>query len=232
MCASHPFPAPGPKAELEEGAVLSPRFGADGLITCVTTDAATGELLMVAHMNAEAIERTQATGQAHFWSRSRGQLWRKGETSGNGLTVVEMRVDCDQDALLLRVKPAGPACHTGRRSCFYRRVEADGSLTIGVTDHAQEALGDVVFLELPEAGRAVTAGEAVAVIESVKAASDIYAPISGEVLAVNEALADAPEQVNGEPYAAWFFKLQPSNPAELEALLDAAGYQAVCSADA
>ncbi|ALJ12928.1 phosphoribosyl-AMP cyclohydrolase [Sphingopyxis macrogoltabida] len=108
---------------------FSPRFDASGLVTAIVTDAATGTLLMVAHMNAEAIERTQATGQAHFWSRSRGQLWRKGETSGNGLTLVEMRVDCDQDALLLRVDPAGPACHTGRRSCFYRRVEADGRLT-------------------------------------------------------------------------------------------------------
>lgn len=106
-----------------------PRFDASGLVTAIVTDAATGTLLMVAHMNAEAIERTQATGQAHFWSRSRGQLWRKGETSGNGLTLVEMRVDCDQDALLLRVDPAGPACHTGRRSCFYRRVETDGRLT-------------------------------------------------------------------------------------------------------
>ncbi|ALH80411.1 phosphoribosyl-AMP cyclohydrolase [Sphingopyxis macrogoltabida] len=106
-----------------------PRFDASGLVTAIVTDAATGTLLMVAHMNAEAIERTQATGQAHFWSRSRGQLWRKGETSGNGLTLVEMRVDCDQDALLLSVDPAGPACHTGRRSCFYRRVEADGHLT-------------------------------------------------------------------------------------------------------
>jgi len=91
-------------------------------------------LLMVAHMNAEAIEQTRATGQAHFWSRSRGTLWRKGETSGNGLTLIDMRVDCDQDALLLRVKPAGPACHTGRRSCFYRRVEADGSLTFLADD--------------------------------------------------------------------------------------------------
>lgn len=112
-----------------------PRFDAAGLVTAIVTDADTGVLLMVAHMNAEAIERTQATGQAHFWSRSRGALWRKGETSGNGLTLVEMRVDCDQDALLLRVTPAGPACHTGRRSCFYRRVEADGSLTF-LTDDA------------------------------------------------------------------------------------------------
>ncbi len=113
-----------------------PRFDAAGLVTAIVIDAETGVLLMVAHMNAEAIERTQATGQAHFWSRSRAALWRKGETSGNGQTLVEMRVDCDQDALLLRVIPAGPACHTGRRSCFYRRVEADGALTF-LDDDAQ-----------------------------------------------------------------------------------------------
>lgn len=106
-----------------------PRFDAAGLVTAIVTDADSGVLLMVAHMNADAIRLTQQTGAAHFWSRSRRSLWRKGETSGNGLTLVEMRVDCDQDALLLRVRPAGPACHTGRRSCFYRRVETDGSLT-------------------------------------------------------------------------------------------------------
>ena len=106
-----------------------PRFDAAGLVTAIVTDADSGVLLMVAHMNADAIALTQETGQAHFWSRSRASLWRKGETSGNGLTLVEMRVDCDQDALLLRVTPEGPACHTGRRSCFYRRVETDGSLT-------------------------------------------------------------------------------------------------------
>ncbi len=113
-----------------------PRFDAAGLLTAIVVDAATRKLLMVAHMNDVAIERTRATGQAHFWSRSRGALWRKGETSGNGLDVVEMRVDCDQDALLLVVRPAGPACHTGRRSCFYRRVENDGSLTF-LDDDAQ-----------------------------------------------------------------------------------------------
>ncbi|WP_332818498.1 phosphoribosyl-AMP cyclohydrolase [Sphingopyxis sp.] len=113
-----------------------PRFDAAGLVTAIVVDADSHALLMVAHMNAEAIDRTRETGQAHFWSRSRSALWRKGETSGNGLTLVEMRVDCDQDALLLRVRPAGPACHTGRRSCFYRRVEGDGSLTF-LTDDAQ-----------------------------------------------------------------------------------------------
>ncbi|MBU7588843.1 MAG: phosphoribosyl-AMP cyclohydrolase [Sphingopyxis terrae] len=111
-----------------------PRFDAAGLVAAIVTDVDSGVLLMVAHMNADAIALTQETGQAHFWSRSRAALWRKGETSGNGLTVVEMRVDCDQDALLLRVKPAGPACHTGRRSCFYRRIERDGSLTFLDTD--------------------------------------------------------------------------------------------------
>ncbi len=113
---------------------FDPRFDAAGLVTAIVTDADTHILLMVAHMNAEAIAKTRETGQAHFWSRSRKELWRKGETSGNGLTLVEMRVDCDQDALLLRVTPAGPACHTGRRSCFYRRVEADDRLTFLADD--------------------------------------------------------------------------------------------------
>lgn len=107
------------------------------------------------------------------------------------------------------------------------RVEADGSLTIGVTDHAQEALGDVVFLELPEAGRSLAAGDACAVIESVKAASDIYAPVAGEIIAANLDLADAPEGVNADAYAAWLFKLKPANVGDVEALLDAAGYEAV-----
>ncbi|MBN8281581.1 glycine cleavage system protein GcvH [Zoogloea sp.] len=106
------------------------------------------------------------------------------------------------------------------------RVEADGTLTIGITDHAQEALGDVVFLELPEAGRSVAKEEAIAVIESVKAASDIYAPVAGEILEANQAAIDAPESVNTDAYAAWLFKIKPANPAEVEGLLDAAGYEA------
>ena len=119
-----PFAAPGTKTEVEEGRAFTPRFGADGLITCVTADAGSGAVLMVAHMNAEALARTLATGEAWYWSRSRGELWRKGATSGQTQTVVEMRVDCDQDALLLKVRVGGDggACHTGRRSCFYRRV--------------------------------------------------------------------------------------------------------------
>ena len=108
----------------EQGSTLAPKFDANGLITAVASHAETGELLMLAHMNAEALERTIATGEAHFWSRSRGRLWKKGESSGHVLRVREMRIDCDQDALWLIVDPAGPACHTGETSCFYRRVEA------------------------------------------------------------------------------------------------------------
>ena len=110
------------------------------------------------------------------------------------------------------------------------RVEADGSVTIGITDHAQEALGDLVFVELPQVGTDVAAGKEVAVVESVKAAADVYAPISGKVLAVNEAVTDAPESVNQDAYAAWLFKMAPSNPAEIEALLSADAYRAVADA--
>jgi glycine cleavage system H protein len=105
------------------------------------------------------------------------------------------------------------------------RVEADGTLTIGITDHAQNALGDIVFLELPEAGRAAVAGEEIAVVESVKAASDIYAPVAGEIIAANQAAADAPESVNTDAYAAWLFKIKPANAADVDALLDARGYE-------
>lgn len=108
----------------------------------------------------------------------------------------------------------------------WARLEADGSVTVGISDHAQQALGDVVFVELAEVGKVFAAGDAAGVVESVKAASDIYAPVAGEVIAVNEELADSPELLNEEPYAAWIFKLKPSNPADLDNLLDAAGYQA------
>jgi phosphoribosyl-AMP cyclohydrolase len=119
-----PFPAAGDKSELEEGTRLTPKFGPDGLVTCVTTDAASGELLMVAHMNAEALGKTIETGIAHYWSRSRNELWRKGDTSGQVQEIVEMRVDCDQDAVWITVTVGGDgnSCHTGRRSCFYRSV--------------------------------------------------------------------------------------------------------------
>ena len=109
------------------------------------------------------------------------------------------------------------------------RPEADGTITVGITDHAQEALGDIVFLELPEAGRTVKAGEECAVVESVKAASDIYAPIAGEIVARNDAAVDTPESVNQDAYAAWLFKLKPANAADLNALLDAAAYKKVAA---
>ena len=110
------------------------------------------------------------------------------------------------------------------------RLEADGTVTVGITDHAQEALGDVVFVETPAVGSELSAGSSAGVVESVKAASDIYAPISGEVVAVNSVLEDAPETINSEPYGAgWFFKIKPSNPAELDALLSAAGYESSIS---
>ncbi len=103
-----------------------PRFDAAGLITAVCVDAARGDVLMVAHMNAEALSLTRESGFAHFWSRSRGALWKKGESSGHVLRLVELLVDCDQDCLVLRVEPYGPACHTDARSCFYRRVTDTG----------------------------------------------------------------------------------------------------------
>jgi phosphoribosyl-AMP cyclohydrolase len=110
--------------DLEEGLTLRPKFDAAGLVTCVATDAASGEVLMVAHMNDEALHKTIATGEAWYFSRSRKALWRKGETSGHVQRVIEMRMDCDQDAVWIRVEQLGAACHTGRRSCFYRRIEA------------------------------------------------------------------------------------------------------------
>jgi len=99
------------------------KFDQRGLLTAIVQDTATNQVLMVAMMNAEAVERTQLTGQAHFWSRSRQQLWLKGETSGNLLDVKEIRIDCDGDALLLLVTPRGPACHTGETTCFFRQME-------------------------------------------------------------------------------------------------------------
>lgn len=108
-----------------------PRFDAQGLLTAVVTDEASGALLMVAHMNEQALAETRRTGLAHFWSRSRGKLWMKGETSGHSLAVRDIMVDCDQDALWLIVRPAGPACHTGAPSCFYRRLGNDGLERIG-----------------------------------------------------------------------------------------------------
>ena len=126
-------------AEVEESRALAPRFDADGLLTCVTTDAASGDVLMVAHMNAEALARTMESGEAWYFSRSRHALWHKGATSGHVQRVLEMRVDCDQDAVWLKVEQGGGgACHTGRRSCFYRSVplggRADGPIALEFRD--------------------------------------------------------------------------------------------------
>jgi phosphoribosyl-AMP cyclohydrolase len=121
------FPAPSSdKKILEEGGAFTPKFDSHGLIVCVTVEASSGEILMLAYMNALALEKTLETGIVHYWSRSRKELWRKGDTSGQVQKVVDIRVDCDQDALLLRVEPGGDgkACHTGRKSCFYRKVTA------------------------------------------------------------------------------------------------------------
>lgn len=123
------FPPPGDKSALETGDRLTPRFNADGLVTAVAQDVDTGEVLMVAHMDAEALSKTLETGQVWYWSRSRQALWRKGETSGHTQELVALHVDCDQDAVLVRVRQTGAACHTGARSCFYRATDAEGRLT-------------------------------------------------------------------------------------------------------
>jgi phosphoribosyl-AMP cyclohydrolase len=120
---SFSFAARGSAAEIEEGRAFAPKFDKDGLITAVVTDNASGDVLMVAHMNAQALAKTMESGEAWYFSRSRNRLWKKGETSGHVQRVVELRTDCDQDALWLKVEQAGEgACHTGRRSCFYRAV--------------------------------------------------------------------------------------------------------------
>lgn len=112
-------------ADREMGATLMPKFDSAGLITAVAQDARTGEVLMVAFMDQEALGATRETGLAHFHSRSRGRLWKKGETSGHVLKVETILIDCDQDAIVMKVSPAGPACHTGARSCFYRAIEGE-----------------------------------------------------------------------------------------------------------
>lgn len=122
----------------DKGLTLNPKYDDNGLITAVVTDAAGGDLLMVAHMNAQALALTIETGFAHFWSRSRQSLWKKGETSGHMLQVRDIRIDCDQDALWVQAVPAGPTCHTGARSCFFRRVGPDG---LTLVDPAADAAG-------------------------------------------------------------------------------------------
>mgnify|MGYP003580145481 CR=1 FL=1 len=135
--------ASGHNHDIEEGTVFTPRFDAAGLITAVVTDARDGELLMVAHMNAEALQLTIDTGIAHYWSRSRAKIWKKGETSGNVQYVTELRTDCDQDAVWLRVNVSGhdATCHTGRRSCFYRTVGLEGGIAM-LRDDGSELLFD------------------------------------------------------------------------------------------
>jgi len=135
------FPKPGTAADIESGTVFTPRFDADGLVPVVTTSAKTGEVLMLAYMNDEALALTLKTGEAHYWSRSRKKLWRKGEESGNTQRIVELRTDCDQDALWLKVELQGSeaSCHTGRRSCFYRAVP--------LGDSASGTLPAMLFVE-------------------------------------------------------------------------------------
>jgi phosphoribosyl-AMP cyclohydrolase len=118
----------------DTGLVLDPKYDRDGLVTAVVTDAVNGQVLMLAHMNAQALALTVETRLAHFWSRSRQSLWKKGETSGNMLEVVDLRIDCDQDAVWVIANAAGPACHTGERSCFYRRVTPDGLERVDADD--------------------------------------------------------------------------------------------------
>ena len=121
------FAPRGSTEEVEEGRAFAPKFDASGLVTCVATDLRSGDVLMVAHMNAEALSKTIESGQAWYYSRARNRLWRKGETSGHVQRVVEIRVDCDQDAVWIKVEQSGPgACHTGRHSCFYRSVPIGG----------------------------------------------------------------------------------------------------------
>ncbi|MBB5754411.1 phosphoribosyl-AMP cyclohydrolase [Prosthecomicrobium pneumaticum] len=145
-----PFAAPGSKHDVETGTVLTPRFGADGLVAAVVVDAEGGEVVMMAWMDAAALARTIETGEAHYYSRSRGRPWKKGEESGHVQTVVELRVDCDQDAVLLKVRTAGTGanCHTGRHSCFYRRVALGGpagSATLAFTGDAPLFDPDAVY---------------------------------------------------------------------------------------
>ena len=122
------------KQDREEGSVFAPKFDTAGLLTAVVVDSQTSEVLVAAHMNAEALAATRSSGKVHFWSRSRSALWMKGETSGNVLEVTEILVDCDQDALLIRAVPKGPTCHTGRKSCFYRSLDPAAPDAVALTE--------------------------------------------------------------------------------------------------
>lgn len=140
MPDNSPFQPAGSASELEEGLALTPKFDADGLVTAVATDVVSGDVLMVAHMNGEALAKTIATGEAWYFSRSRRALWKKGETSGHTQRVIEMRIDCDQDAVWIKVQQVAGACHTGRRSCFYRAVPLGKPGTVTL-----EFVGERVF---------------------------------------------------------------------------------------
>ena len=146
---SDQFHAPSSdKSELEGEGLFTPKFDSNGLITAIVTDARDNTLLMVAHMNAQALSLSIETGIAHYYSRSRSKLWKKGETSGNVQSIVEMRTDCDQDAILLRVNVAGDdaTCHTGRRSCFYRSVKlTDGTAKLTIVDDHRHFDPDEVY---------------------------------------------------------------------------------------
>ena len=137
MADNSSFAKPASAKDVEEGLALTPKFDSSGLVTAVVTDSKSGDVLMVAHMNAEALRKTIETGEAHYFSRSRNKLWRKGESSGHTQRVLDMRVDCDQDAVWIKVVQEGEgACHTGRRSCFYRAVPLGkaGTVTLEFRD--------------------------------------------------------------------------------------------------
>jgi phosphoribosyl-AMP cyclohydrolase len=157
------FPAPTSKAESEEGTVFAPRFDAEGCLPVVVTAAKSGEVLMLAYMNEEALARTIETGEAHYWSRSRGCLWRKGEESGNTQRVVEMRTDCDQDAIWLKVETegAGAACHTGRKTCFYRTVPigAAGAVSLSFVEAERQFDPETVYRHASAANRTLKSSE-------------------------------------------------------------------------
>jgi phosphoribosyl-AMP cyclohydrolase len=125
------FGVPGSTQEIEESSVLAPKFDRDGLLPCVVTNRKGGAVLMFAYMNADALARTIETGEAHYWSRSRGELWRKGATSGHVQKVIDLRIDCDQDAVWMIVEQVGAACHVGYQSCFYRSIPLGGTVAAG-----------------------------------------------------------------------------------------------------
>lgn len=187
------------------------RYDGAGLVTVVAQEARTGEVLMVAHMTREALERTLATGQAWYWSRSRGRLWRKGETSGHTQRVLEVRGDCDGDAVVLKVEQTGPACHTGRRSCFYRTVAPGGSLVEGTERPGGDGAGPEILTELAgvlaERRRAPTAGSYTAGLfaEGLARLNEKIMEEAAEV--TRAARKETPERLVEETADLWFHSL-------------------------